>query len=70
MLRIFPSSALLLLSPHGVIMMHDCNPRGYEMQLVPRGETESWTGDVWRAAVALRQVPGIEIVVGEFVGDI
>lgn len=34
----------------GFIILHDCNPLNYEMQLVPR-ETIVWNGDVWKAFV-------------------
>lgn len=38
----------------GVIILHDCNPKEYSQQLVPR-ETKVWYGDVWRAFVGFRK---------------
>lgn len=45
--------ALDHLSPHGTIVMHDCNPGTEPMQRVPRVQGE-WTGDCWKAVVRLR----------------
>ena len=41
------------LVPNGTIVLHDCNPPEYEMQLVPR-VTGLWNGDVWKSIVKLR----------------
>ena len=49
------------LAPNGVIVMHDCNPPEYEIQLVPR-QTGIWNGDVWKSLVKLRCTnPNLEI---------
>jgi hypothetical protein len=49
------------LSPNGIIVMHDCNPPEYEIQLVPR-VTGIWNGDVWKSLVKLRCTnPNLEI---------
>lgn len=37
----------------GFIILHDCNPPEYEMQLVPR-RTGLWNGDVWKSVAKLR----------------
>ena len=47
----------------GFIILHDCNPLDYHMQLVPR-VTGLWNGDVWKSIVKLRCTdPNLEISV-------
>jgi len=47
----------------GFIIMHDCNPLEYHMQLVPR-VTGLWNGDVWKSIVKLRCTePKLEVMV-------
>lgn len=46
-------NALQRLSEGGTIMVHDCNPPDWLAQVVPRRST-IWTGNVWRAWLALR----------------
>ena len=46
-------NAITLLSPKGVILLHDCNPHTEAMQIVPPIQGE-WTGDVWKAIARLR----------------
>lgn len=58
-------NALAFLKPNGTIIIHDCNPRSEIIQ-GPQGAFPFWSGDVWRAAVALRLMEGIEIVIGDF----
>lgn len=41
-------NARKVISPHGTIVLHDCNPPNEESQRVPR-ETKEWCGDVWKA---------------------
>lgn len=54
-------NALNHLQPNGTIIMHDCNPPEYEIQLVPR-QTGIWNGDVWKSIVKLRCTePNLEI---------
>ena len=49
------------LMPNGTIVMHDCNPPEYEIQLVPR-QTGIWNGDVWKSIVKLRCInPNLSI---------
>lgn len=47
-------SAMKVLSPKGVICLHDCNPHSEEMQEVPLRTGYQWTGDVWKAIARLR----------------
>jgi hypothetical protein len=58
--------AMRHLAVGGTIVMHDCNPVG-NLTLktaVPRpAEAFYWNGDTWKAAVALRMMPDIEIIV-------
>lgn len=57
-------NSLNILSPNGIIVMHDCNARNEIVQRYPRHElAHAWTGDVWKAAVAMRLRQDIEIVV-------
>jgi GT2 family glycosyltransferase len=46
-------NALQHLNDKGIIVLHDCNPPEYEMQLVPR-VTGLWNGDVWKSIAKLR----------------
>jgi hypothetical protein len=47
------ANSLNHLTPNGTIVMHDCNPPEYDIQLVPR-VTGIWNGDVWKSIVKLR----------------
>jgi hypothetical protein len=48
---------------NGFIILHDCNPLEYHMQLVPR-QTGLWNGDVWKSIVKLRCTnPSVEVCV-------
>ena len=49
------NNSLRFLNKNGTIVLHDCKPRGYKEQLVPR-ETKDWNGDVWKTFVKLRSV--------------
>lgn len=55
-------NALKVLNRGGVIVMHDCHPESREMQEPYRGQY-FWTGDVWKAFVALRAVLNHEMYV-------
>ena len=46
-------NSLKYLNDGGFILLHDCNPPEYEIQLVPR-QTGIWNGDVWKSIVKLR----------------
>src|SRR5260221_3062447 len=48
------TSAIQLLTPRGIILLHDCNPHTEEMQEVPLRSGYQWTGDVWKAIARLR----------------
>jgi len=41
-------NSIKALNDGGCIVLHDCLPKTFEMQKVPR-ETNIWTGNVWRA---------------------
>jgi hypothetical protein len=47
------NNSLKHLQPNGTIILHDCNPPEYEIQLVPR-KTGIWNGDVWKSVVKIR----------------
>lgn len=56
-------NSLKFLKQDGFIILHDCNPPEYEIQLVPR-QTGIWNGDVWKSIVKLRcQRPDLEVSV-------
>ena len=55
-------NALKVLNCGGVIVMHDCHPESREMQEPYRNQW-FWTGDVWKAFVALRAVLNHEMYV-------
>ena len=56
-------NALNHITDEGFIILHDCNPLLYEMQLVPR-VTGLWNGDVWKSITRLRCTdPNLEISV-------
>jgi len=46
-------NALNVLNDNGTIVVHDCNPKTKEMQIVPR-QVKYWSGDAWKAWVKLR----------------
>jgi hypothetical protein len=46
-------NSLKYLNDDGFILLHDCNPPEYEIQLGPR-QTGIWNGDVWKSIVKLR----------------
>lgn len=56
-------NALNHITDSGFIILHDCNPLVYEMQIVPR-ETGLWNGDVWKSITKLRcSNPNLEVCV-------
>ena len=44
------TNSLKLLSPNGIIVLHDCNPIKKEHQEVPR-ISKHWNGDVWKSII-------------------
>lgn len=46
-------NSLAILNKNGSLVVHDVNPRTFQMQQVPRVVRE-WTGDCWRAWVKMR----------------
>jgi predicted O-methyltransferase YrrM len=56
------NNSLLFLNNNGVIFLHDCMPKSYLHQAVPRA-TGVWNGDVWKNIVELRTKPEIDTYV-------
>ena len=56
-------NSLKILNSPGFIVVHDCLPRSYEAQLIPRIQGE-WNGTVWKAIVELTK-QGIDIKIWE-----
>ena len=48
-------NSLKVLNPGGAIIFHDCKPTTENMQRVPQMQ-KRWTGDVWKAWVAVRSL--------------
>jgi hypothetical protein len=44
------NNSLSFLNDNGVIFLHDCMPRGFIYQAVPRARS-AWNGDVWKNIV-------------------
>ena len=55
-------NSLQHLNPGGCIVFHDCMPKIEVHQLV-RQRTKSWTGDVWKAFVKVRQLADVDACV-------
>ena len=47
------NNSLFFLNNNGVIFLHDCMPRGFIYQAVPRA-SGAWNGDVWKNIVETR----------------
>lgn len=47
-------NSLEYLKEVGYILLHDCNPPEYFLQIVPRVGNDAWNGDVWKSIVKLR----------------
>jgi hypothetical protein len=57
-------NSLLCLNEGGTIVMHDCLPTTKRMQEIPLQEQVEWTGDTWRAFLAMRMsMPDLEMCV-------
>ncbi len=46
-------NSLQFLNKGGVVLMHDCMPRDYYYQAVPRSQI-NWNGDTWKAFLEIR----------------
>ena len=57
-------NSLKYLNDGGVIFVHDCLPRSYFEQAVPRSQ-HVWTGDVWKSIVEFRTYDNLDICVGK-----
>ncbi|GMH48129.1 hypothetical protein TL16_g00224 [Triparma laevis f. inornata] len=64
------ASSLLTLSPEGVIIVHDSNPRtsSAASPTVPNFEVDkvAWNGDVYKAIVELGSNPNVDVATGYF----
>ena len=56
------NNSLLFLKDNGVILLHDCMPRGFFYQAVPRSRY-AWNGDIWKNIVESRSKPEIDTYV-------
>jgi hypothetical protein len=61
-------NALNSLNDNGVIVLHDLNPllKEYQVTPDPSAGTMVWNGDCWKVALALRLLPELDIVIGDF----
>jgi predicted O-methyltransferase YrrM len=50
------------LNDNGIIFLHDCMPKSYLHQAVPRAKG-SWNGDVWKNIVEIRTRPELDTYV-------
>ena len=46
-------NSLSVLNDNGIILIHDCMPRNYYYQAVPRSQL-NWNGDTWKAFLEIR----------------
>lgn len=53
-------NALDCLNPGGTVVVHDCNPQLEITQRRVRA-SDAWHGDVWKAIVAIRLEPNVEV---------
>ena len=51
--------SLKYLNNGGIILMHDCMPRDYYYQAVPRSQI-NWNGDTWKAFLEIRTVKNLD----------
>ncbi len=54
-------NSLKILNNDGFILVHDCLPRTFAHQAVPRYRA-SWNGDVWKSIVELRKDINLDII--------
>ena len=47
------NNSINALNSNGIILLHDCFPRDYYYQAVPRSQI-NWNGDTWKAFVEIR----------------
>jgi hypothetical protein len=46
-------NSIKYLNDNGTVVLHDCNPIDYNIQIVPR-IYEYWSGDVWKSIIKLK----------------
>jgi len=56
------NNSLKFLNYGGIIFIHDCLPRSFFEQAVPRSQ-HLWTGDVWKAIVEVRTYKDVDTCV-------
>ena len=56
------NNSLFFLNNNGVIFLHDCMPRGFIYQAVPRA-SGAWNGDVWKNIVETRTMQEVDTYV-------
>jgi hypothetical protein len=59
------SNALRWLTPNGVIVMHDCNPR-FDIRTLAPQVSETWNGDTWKSLVRVRSRGELDCATGSF----
>lgn len=55
-------NSLKYLNENGTIVLHDCNPDSYDLQIVPR-VYEYWSGNVWKSVVKIRHRGDLDVFV-------
>jgi len=55
-------NSLKYLNENGTIIVHDCNPLDYNIQIVPR-IYDYWSGDVWKSIIKIRSLTNIDTFV-------
>lgn len=55
-------NSLNYLNENGTIVLHDCNPQYYEIQIVPR-KYEYWSGNVWKSIIKIKQRDDLNVSV-------
>ena len=60
------ANSLKHLNPGGTIVLHDCKPTDEAVAAYPYQGSYNWTGDVWKAVVAWRRKPNVDVCVVDF----
>ena len=53
-------NSLKIIKDHGIVLLHDCFPRNYYYQAVPRCQI-NWNGDTWKALVEKRTDSNLDV---------
>lgn len=54
------NNSLKIIKENGIILLHDCFPRNYYYQAVPRCQI-NWNGDTWKALVEKRTDSNLDV---------